>query len=249
MPAPSGPGHPCFRLYPSASLHPRVQPRLGTFPHSSPTNAFGFGLLWPDCTLSWSRSLSGLNAYANQPAGDPVDSDRLYPLGRPKSPEATDGLIPAPLPWDTETLTVFTGLACSPVFLFIGGNPWLGVGCRPRTTHRPISNCARAQVQGSFAQPYCHGSNEPTREYHSILLIQDSLDTWGLRFSPLHYISSLTCPRGLTAPLLPVPAMPSGCLHPRLAGIHVGPKKASRGWHPHLFLLLQTFPPHDVAGP
>ena len=141
-----------FRLYPLASFP--VQPRLGTFPHSSPTNAFGFGLLWPDCTLSWSRSLLGLNAYANQPAGDPVDSDRLYPLGRPKSPEATDGLIPAPLPWDTETLTVFTGLACSPVFLIIGGNPWLGVGCRPRTTHRPIITGSRAPS----AQPYCHGS-------------------------------------------------------------------------------------------
>ena len=52
--------------------------------HCSLTNAFGFSLQWPDCTLSWARRpcapllgmpLLVLLPSATRPAGDPVDSD------------------------------------------------------------------------------------------------------------------------------------------------------------------------------
>ena len=58
-------------------------------------------LQWPDCTLS----PVGVNPTG--PTGDPVDSDPKVKFFR------TDGLIPGDLAIPTETLTVFTHLACS----------------------------------------------------------------------------------------------------------------------------------------
>ena len=124
----------------------------------------------------------------SQPTGDPVDSDHYA-----ESPLlATDGLIRAGLSYPVRTLTVFTHLACS------GPKTNTAPRCGLSSTYhcKPLTFIG-CQIRKQY-------DLQPTRGYHSIMLIHDSLDTEAFQSAPLHYNLDLTCPRTLASPLSPV---------------------------------------------
>ena len=140
-----------------------------------------WNMVYGSLTVHWANSES-------RPAEDPVDSDH-FP-GSP--PGATDGLIQEDFAVPVWTLTVFFRLACSEVHIHLQTLPFrkcvklhaksqnamqnllLGVTCRSRTTV--------CHLHYSGYIPGCSTTTPPTRGYHSIMLIHDSLDTEAFQY-------------------------------------------------------------------
>ena len=115
--------------------------------HHSPTNAFAFGLWWPDCTLSraprppappWGAAWTYCDLRPDRPVTQSIATpDPVVSVGHP-------GRNPTVWAWPhlamgIRPLTVFTSLACSQS---VPHAPLLGVDCHPRTTYC-LHSCLR----------------------------------------------------------------------------------------------------------
>ena len=147
-------------------------------------------LQWPDCTLSPVRDVS-----SKEPTGDPVDSDPDFLTAKAALSEPTV-LSHKDFAILREMLTVFTHLACSRKTYLNRLLEWMlnrkrdgSFTCLLETTKRNkgfiwkdvkicfFTRCGLSSTYHLVPLALLQYDAKPTRQYDSIMLIHDSLDT------------------------------------------------------------------------